>query len=125
MIMKQIIKECLWPSIIALLLGCISCKKYLDEKPDKKLVVPSTLRDAQALLDNLNYVWQLEPTVGEFSADNFYLTTSTYQSSVLMESERRAYTWQKDYIMEPTDNDWSNAYRKVYYVNTVLEGLQN
>jgi len=122
--MKHHIKQSI--QVIAILLTFFllsSCKKFLDEKPDKKLVVPSTLRDLQAILDYSAFMSTLEPTAGEVSTDDYYLPTSTWLSS-LKESERRTYTWEKDYIFETNTNDWSNAYRKVYYANTVLETIQ-
>lgn len=38
--------------IAAMLLLMTSCKKYLDLKSDKENVIPETLQDAQAMLDN-------------------------------------------------------------------------
>ena len=38
--------------IAAMLLLITSCKKYLDLKSDKENVIPETLQDAQAMLDN-------------------------------------------------------------------------
>jgi tetratricopeptide (TPR) repeat protein len=108
---------------LLLLISGISCKKFLDEKPDKKLVVPATLRDLQALLDYYNFMSQLDPAVDELSADNYYLLTSTWQAT-LKETERRAYVWGED-IFEPNGNDWSNLYRKVYYANKVLEVIES
>ena len=38
--------------LILFLFGCVACSEsFLDIKPDKKLVVPSTLDDLQALTD--------------------------------------------------------------------------
>ena len=42
--------------IAILLFGSLSCKKYLDKKSNNSLVVPSTLEDAQALLDDANHM---------------------------------------------------------------------
>lgn len=117
--MKQIIIPFL------LSLGLLSCKKYLDETPDKKLVVPYTLADLQALLDYPSVMMQ-DPTSDEASADNYYLTTATFLS-FSEEGHRRKYTWQPDYIFEVNGvgNDWFDAYRKVYYCNVVLDHVES
>ena len=49
-------------------LGAGSCKKYLDLKPNQALVIPSTVADAQAILDNPNQI-SSSPYVGELAAD--------------------------------------------------------
>ena len=112
-------------NLIALfLLVCItglSCKKYLDLKPDKKLTVPSSVKDLQALLDNNNIMNKKYPTYDEASADNYYLPLSNYQSFSL--NQRKAYIWQNyDYNYK---NDWSQIYDVVYYANEVLHNLKN
>ncbi len=117
--MKHLIKII---PIAFIFLLTISCKKFLDEKPDKKLVVPETLRDLQALLDYFNVISVTDPAADELSSDNYYLLNTTWQASI-KETERRAYIWGQD-IFEPTANDWSSLYRKVYYANTVLEGIE-
>lgn len=109
--------------LIATILICIcfSCKKYLDEKPDKKLATPTTLADFQALLDNFSRINQRDPNSWEVSADDYYLTDQDWES--LSDDQRRMYLWEKDYLFVPLSNDWSNSYNIVYFANTVLEGL--
>lgn len=120
--MKQRINNYLLLVLITILAaGAGGCKKYLDAKPDKKLVVPATLQDLQALLDfgpaTLN-----DPGSDEVSADNYYLNTNSYLA-LPREGDRNMYTWQKDQIFQSYSNDWSDMYRRIYYVNTVLETL--
>ena len=121
--MKQIIK------IIPLLLlmvcsipALLSCKKYLDEKPDKKLAVPATTADLQAMLDYYNQL-VIDPASDEVSADDYYVTTSTWQA-LSKEEDRRMYSWEKDYVFTSTGNDWFTTYRNIYYYNSVLDYLQ-
>lgn len=111
--------------LVAILLSIpvlISCKKYLDEKPDKKLAVPSTVADVQAMLDYYSQL-VLDPASDEVSADDYYLTTATWQA-LSKEEDRRMYTWQKDNIFIAQANDWSIVYRNIYYYNSVLDYLQ-
>eukprot|EP01132_Coremiostelium_polycephalum_P018522 gene18522-22078_t len=46
---------------------CTGCKKFLEEKSDKKLVVPSTMNALQALLDNYNFMNTKFSAAGETS----------------------------------------------------------
>ncbi|MDR2285831.1 MAG: RagB/SusD family nutrient uptake outer membrane protein [Sphingobacterium sp.] len=110
-------------TIILLLLSVFfSCDKYLSEKPDKSLAIPSTLKDFQALLDNDgSLAW--DPNTGEISAGDFYLTQADWKS-LSSEPHRRAYLWERDYLFEKYSTDWRAFSTAVYYCNTALEGLQ-
>lgn len=102
------------------LLG-FSCTKFLDEKPDKKLAVPSTLKDLQAILDNHTRLNQLGPGLDDPSADDYFLSTTTYNG--MAETERRLYTWEKDFVNGKFPNDWSYSWDNVFRANTVLDVL--
>jgi starch-binding outer membrane protein, SusD/RagB family len=108
--------------LIPLSLLCFaSCKKYLDEKPSTNLAIPTTLEDAQSLIDYYPRINNVDPAAGEASADDYYLTDADW--SVLDENSRRMYTWEKDFLFPPTLNDWSAVYANVYIANTAMEVL--
>lgn len=107
-----------WLLTIAILIATTSCKKYLDEKSDKKLVVPSSLKDVQALLDDYPRMSQSDIIAQEISADDYWLTDKTFNT---YKAQQRMYLWQKDFIFDPGYNDWSRNYAIVYTANTVLE----
>ena len=111
-------------SLYLLLLLCLGagCESFLDEKPDKQQVVPATLTDFQALLDNHSIINHRDPTVGEISAGDFYLTDKDW-AALSPEIYRRQYTWEAEEIFEPGSNDWFYTYRPVYTANTVLESI--
>lgn len=113
-----------FPTIVFLLLvvSGTSCTKYLDAKPDAKLVVPSTLQDLQALLDYYPRVNHFEPYGAEASADNYYLTTTDW-AAVSPEGLRQMYRWDPLFSIESIPNDWSSSYDVVYLANTVLDNL--
>jgi hypothetical protein len=103
----------------------ISCKKdFLSVKPDKNLVIPSTLKDLQALLDNADNMNSAMPDLGEISADDYYMSYDAW-NSITYPKERNAYIWAKD-LYEGTIpiGDWNYMYRIVFYANNVLEGLE-
>ncbi|MDB5229613.1 MAG: RagB/SusD family nutrient uptake outer membrane protein [Chitinophagaceae bacterium] len=116
---KAVCVKCWWLFFVLFALSS-SCKKFLDEKPDKKLVIPSKLEELQSLMDNYDFKMNyFDAPAGEVSSDNYYLLDADYQS--LAEGYRRMYTWEKDNIFTPFPNDWSYLYDVVYVANTVLD----
>lgn len=107
---------------ILLLVSLQGCRKYLEVSPDKSLVIPSSLEDLQALIDNNIAINRLLIGLGEASADNYYLTYDTW--STFNEGYKNAYIWGDELFFDNTvDNEWLLLYRPVYYANIVLENL--
>lgn len=110
---------------ILFLLGCVACSEsFLEIKPDKKLVVPSTLDDMQALLDFFDVHNANMPGMGELSSDDYYLLYDRWNtmSSPYM---KNGYIWAKEIWEGSTSIDWNNRYQQIFYANYVLEGLTN
>lgn len=105
-----------------IILSFYSCKDFLDAKPDKRLVIPTTLKDYQALLDNFPVINNTDPGSGEISADDYYLSDADY-NGLTQDFFKRMHIWEKDAIFNVTTNDWSNTYRPVYVANSVLTSL--
>ncbi|OQP59913.1 hypothetical protein A3860_35980 [Niastella vici] len=107
--------------ILVISIFCLTaCKKYLDLKPNKSQVVPSTLADLQALLDRHDQINEFGPQLLDMVADDYYLTTSAWQS-LPDEYDRLNYIWDKDasYL-----SNWNQTYQHpVYYANVVLDQL--
>ena len=115
-------------SASVIILNCWSCKKssFLDAKPDQSLVVPTTLPDLQALLDNdqvMNGAGNFGsiPSLGEVGADNYYIIGSDFNSFVPL--EKNAYVWAKQIYSGESITDWDIPYRAVFYANVALQGL--
>ncbi|KAA8475685.1 SusD-like starch-binding protein associating with outer membrane [Arcticibacter tournemirensis] len=104
----------------AIAISLPACDSFLDEKPDKKLVVPSSLADLQAMLDNYNTMSSNTPASGEVSTDDYYLTDADWAAR--SETDRRKYLWEKDNLFPTGDNgnDWSYSYSSTFTCNTVL-----
>lgn len=98
----------------------ISCKKFLDAKPNKSLVVPNTLEDLQAILDYSSRM-NLAPSYAEASSDNYYLTSDIYNS--ISDDIRNAYIWE-NYSYDNYPNDWARVYDIIYPANLVLESIE-
>lgn len=98
------------------------CDNFLDERPQKSLVIPSTLEDFQAILDDHIEIIK-DPSYGEISADDYFLPMATWLS-LYEEGHRRTYLWEKDYLFGTNiASDWLTTYRMVYAANTVLEKI--
>lgn len=117
----RIIKTGTYCIILLIATGLSACKKYLDIRPDKQQVVPSSLQDLQALLDNATVMNHLFPASGEAASDNYYLTPVDYNALQLV-TDQTIYTWQKDGTV--VASQWLSPYQVVYYANQVLESLQ-
>ena len=105
-------------TLASLLIQGLSCKKYLDEKPLQSKVIPGKLSDLQAMLDNTDINQSSSRTL-ELLGDNYYLTSSDWQSST--PDERLSYIWDKD---ENYAVAWNQPYqRAIYPVNIVLDQL--
>ena len=103
-----------------------SCgEKWLEEKPDRSLVVPKKISDFQLILDN-HGLFNTNQSIGlgEIAAGDFYITFSAWQSLFTVQ-EKSAYIWA------PTSNfyngeqsvDWVNAYERILKANIVLDGI--
>lgn len=112
------------PYYYIFLMSCcfISCKKYLDAKPDKKLEIPDKISDVQALLDNESIMNLNDPATEEISADNYYVTDSIW-ASIHSLSQRNMYIWSSDITLNDFPNHWSILYQIVGVANVALESI--
>jgi len=113
--------------LLVAVLSCISlsCEKdFLDKKPDSALLVPESLEDLQALLDNSNSVMNYAPYLSAFSTDDFYITDNGFTSAQF--DVRNSYTWAAE-IYQPGSavTDWNRMYQQVFYANVVLDKLKD
>lgn len=96
-------------------------KNFLDAKPASTLAVPTTLSDFQSLLDN-NSVFNLVPTLGEASSDDYFFAPGYWQN--LDYRQQNAYLWAPDtFEGQGGQLDWNTPYEQVLYANVVLDGL--
>lgn len=102
--------------------GC-SRKDFLDENPNTDFLIPNTLNDCRALLDD-EEIMKVTPSMGEISADNFYFGVS-YWNLFLAPRARNIHIWaDKIYtVNEESTDDWNLPYKQVFYCNVVLEAL--
>lgn len=109
--------------IIAAFLLLGSCgKDFMDEKPDRRAVVPSSLEDCQAMADYTDVMNAFMPSLGEVGSDDYYLTYSTW-NALTNASNKNAYLWAGEIFEGSTSPDWNNRYQQIFYANNILEVL--
>lgn len=115
-----------FPFIFSIMISAMvllgACGDFLDGKSDKRLAIPESVSDFQALLESPTILLS-EPMYGEVSSDDYYLRANDW-AALGSEFERRAYTWEPDYLYGEGINDWTIFSNAVYVANTVIEGLE-
>ena len=120
--MKSSLQKFLMP--LMLLTLSVRCnKEWFDEKPNQRLVVPTTINELQAMLDNDGVFFLNHPNLGEASSDNFFWSSSAYNSRTIR--DRNIYSWAstEDFYDGPSFSDWGSSYERVLYSNYVLEAI--
>lgn len=96
-------------------------KEFLETKPDKALLIPTTLADFRTLMDNL-IIFNKSPGLTGIADGDFFTTDAGYRT-YLLEQERNSYSWAADiYGAEPA-GDWQEGFAQIFYANAVLDGL--
>ncbi|MFD2035164.1 RagB/SusD family nutrient uptake outer membrane protein [Belliella marina] len=109
--------------IIIVAIFTLGCQGFLDEKPQKSLVVPSSLSDLQALMDNELLLMNLSPGIPTILSDEYLLKEDVLQS-ISEPSERNGYVWADDLYESGSNVDWVGMYEQIFYSNVVLETLE-
>lgn len=103
---------------------CTGCERYLDMKSNATYVVPKSIFDAQALLDDTFVMNEgTVPTWGESVIDDFYLESDAlifYSGSDNLEFYKFSYP---EYY--GNSYDWGYAYRAIYNSNLALEIIKS
>lgn len=100
-----------------------ACKKFLDKKQNDAEVVPSTLTDVQALMDNAELTGYISPSYPEASSDEYYLSDAIFNSFPTVYQE--FYLWQKPTVPDGSSNDWGDSYHAIYDANLALDLLNS
>ncbi len=109
--------------ILSLAVCCACDSEFLDVKPRKSLVVPTTLEDFQALLNRGESLTNLSPGLQMIAADNRYRLPTAMES--LSPRDRGIYLWEQNPYSGESLRDWNTSYEQIFYTNIVLDGLHN
>lgn len=111
--------------VLIFMVTAISCQKqndWLDAKRQQSDIVPTSLDDFQAILDNsvmnTNY-----PIVGQLGADNYYVPDDNI--GMMSTVERNSYFWAADIFEGEASSDYTFCYTVIGFANIVLESLED
>ncbi|GGF44322.1 RagB/SusD family nutrient uptake outer membrane protein [Echinicola rosea] len=119
--MKYKLKPILTIMIISIIHLLTSCEEFLDEKPEKSIVVPESLEDLQKLLDASRRGMNDGPGLGLLSGDELLTNDNGFGSYSTV--EQNTYLWKQS-IFENYGFEWTVFYQQVFYANVVLDGLK-
>ncbi len=113
---------------IILIVSLASCKKgWLEVNPDDSLIVPNTLQDYQALLDNTSPTFNNTQACGlaEIASGDFYILYTSWQS-LFSTQEKSAYIWgpTTNFYNNESSADWVNTYSRILNSNIILDGIR-
>lgn len=112
--------------IILIVMGyfLIGCDKKLDLRPNSSLLLPETVQDLEALLENTS-VMAGTPALAQLSADEYVIPTEANFQEIFSEVGRSTYTWDADiYKGQSLVIDWTTPYAQLFYCNSVLDVLE-
>lgn len=112
--------------LLALNLACLSaCKEsFLELKQDKSLVIPTTIKDYQGLMDNTGVMNGTSThTLGIIGSDEYVLSDAIYNALPLA-MYKTIYSWNKDPYPDTDVEDWNYAYWRILYANTAIAGAE-
>lgn len=107
--------------LMILIISMLGCAEFLEPKPDQSLVVPQTLDDVRALLDN-TVVFNIQSAIPHLASDEFALSDAGYEALVTA-YERGVYLWEDDPFQGQPVADWERMYTQVFYANVALATL--
>jgi len=115
--------------LIIILIVC-GCKKsvFLDANPNDKIIIPESLADMDALLDNNNVmngdgIEGLTPVFGEIASDDHYIPNNVFPA--LTKGQINLYAWKDDFYENTRSYyGWELSYKAVLYANAVLSSLE-
>ena len=108
--------------LVAILVSCKKQNEWLDAKRQQSDIVPETLSDFQAILDN-SIMNTSFPTIGQLGADNYYFPDDNI--GIINTIERNSYIWAKDIFEDASSVDYTFCYNVIAYANIILEGVED
>ena len=98
-----------------------ACSGFLDEKPNKNILVPESVSEYEALIDNFDQI-NITPVLPFIYADDYYTSASNWQR--FLPWQQNAYFWSDNpYLPEDSPLDYYLMYRKIFYANIILDKI--
>lgn len=112
----------LWTALICGTMTTSCMKDFLDVKRNRSQVIPVTLEDYRAILDNQNMNFFSPHLLAEIGSDDYYIQDEHWMS-LTDPVEKNAYIWADEVYQGQPSVDWNRGYEKILYANFVLEGV--
>jgi len=109
--------------LLVFIIACSKQNEWLDAKKQKEMVIPETLKDFQAILDQFPYIHKALPIFGLVGTDDFFLSDIDYDRCE--EDIRNGYIWNKNIWSADDAPNWTQGFQVIMYANVVLDGLKN
>lgn len=110
--------------LLLLIISLGACDGFLDEKPNVSLVVPTSLDDLQALLDNTDQAMNEQGQFPLLRSDEFIADESLVDAE--LEMLRNVYLWEPNpYSQDDLVLDWTRPFNQILITNIVLEQAEN
>lgn len=105
--------------VIAVFFAMLSCEGFLEEKPQKSLLVPESIEEIRALLDNYNFL-MLTPLISWMMSDEW--NTSDVDFETFPTWQQNSYRWQTE-IFDPQErsSDYQTLHGQMFVANTALD----
>lgn len=109
---------------VLIALVSISCKKssFLDKNPDLQKIIPSTVKDYEAILDNYLEINNSVPVLPELGADDYYYRPGTING--ISPELRNIYVWNDDIWANSIVYNWNYPFNVIFTSNVTLEGIK-
>ena len=116
--MKHLTLKTIWGLA---LLALISCTGYLDEKPQKSILVPDSEADVRAILDYYSFL-NLNSLALFIIADDWVTTSANWEN--MNPWQQNAYLWKSD-VFETTErsSDYMSLHGRIFHANVCLDVL--
>ncbi len=112
--------------LLIILLCLSSCKKFLDQKSNQRLVTLTNINDIQAVLNN-TATQASAPALADVAADEYYLSDTDWDNFGASYWLQRPYIWSTDDpyggVAGQTQFDWRYCYENVLRANLVLHSI--
>lgn len=108
-------------AVLFFMLSSACQKEFLEKRPSKSLLVPTSLSEIQALLDNIP-IMNNAPALNMLAADEFAITDIGLDRATA--NVRTAYLWLVDNYQGTSISDWNQQYEQVFYSNVAIDALE-
>ncbi|MBB6328270.1 tetratricopeptide (TPR) repeat protein [Algoriphagus iocasae] len=99
----------------------VGCEGFLDEKPNKSILVPETIEEFEAIIDNYDRL-NTSPVLSFMFADDYWVANTTWDNFAPW--QQNAYKWSDDpYLPNESTLDFSVMYRKIFSANVILDKI--